>query len=219
MTINSSFRLVLILVLATSCLTSLGQTVRKAAAFKTILDYQNGIVSDSFNYELASVNSEFINQLYRIHPKNRSYGHPFLQNQVYIVYDGEDIFINLKKLKMSRGFKRLESPRAYHPFNGRPAKPTSSDGSEGMAFGLLGGLVAITADAANAEAQTRKEVPYVFSMESGKVFSLSPATLDRLLDEYPELFELYRMDPNRKELDTMNFYLSLLNDLIETETK
>ena len=63
---------------------------------------------------------------------------------------------------MSRGFKRLKNPRTYHAFDGRPVKQSAgSTGSVELAFGLLGKLIVISADAENAEAMTREQVPCV----------------------------------------------------------
>jgi hypothetical protein len=199
---------------------SFSQTLRKAATFRTILDYQNNVVSDSFYYRVEPVNSEFIDSLYRIYPKDKSYSHTFLQEQVYIIYDGVNLFLNLKKLRMSRGFKKLENPRMYQFFDGRPSKPEGiAGGNVAMTFGLLAGIATAAADGINKELMTRERAWYILNRSTGQVYPLNSSTLDRILEPYSTLFDLYRIDPTREQFPTMIEYLDLLNGLIETEPK
>jgi hypothetical protein len=197
---------------------ALAQTSLKASAYFTNLDYENGISCDSFQYELKPVENKFIKEVYRIRPLNRSYGNAFLQDQCSIVYDGENLFLNLKKLRMIRGFRKFQDPDFYQYFIGRPLKPVFGQSAEaGMALGMLGVTIALTAEAANTESMTREYTPYVVRFNDGKIFPFTISTLQRFLDPYPELLNLYSKDPNWKTLETMKVYLEILNEMIETE--
>ena len=194
------------------------QSNRKAAAYTSKLNYLNKLASDSFFYSTALVDSEFIDSLYRIFPKDKSYSHVFLQEQAYIVFDGRDLFLNLRKLRMSRGFKKLSNPRMYHAFDSRPPKPSElGGGNVALVFGVLGGVAALAADGINNEIVTREKVWYILNRSSGQVYPMNSATLDRIMEPHSILFELYRIDPNREEFQTMLEYLDLLNGLIETD--
>ena len=197
---------------------ALAQISPKAAAYFTNRDYENGISCDSFQYELKPVKNKFIEHVYHIRPLNRSYGNAFLQDQCAIVYDGESLFLNLKKLRMARGFRKFQDPDFYQFFIGRPLKPVFGQSAQaGMALGMLGVTIALTAEAVNTESMTREHAPYVVRFNDGKIFPFTISTLQRFLEPYPELLNLYSKDPQWKTLETMKAYLEILNGMIETE--
>ncbi len=203
---------ILIIILATT--DALKGPSWKAASFETSLDFERKNSTDSFKYDIVRLYDGYGNQTYRLHPLQKNYGTIHLTRTASIVYDGVDLFLNLKKLRVSKGFLRIHSPEAYSCIMGHPQKDkvNAVDVSTAILTGAVGAAIS-----QGASEDMKRSVPYVFCLETGMIHPLTEATTLRFLEAYPEVSILYTKDPNRKKVQTMRFYLEILNDMIATE--
>ena len=90
-----------------------GQFGPKAASYTTSLDFERRAATDSFRYDRTKLYDPYRNESYRLFPIQKEYGTIHLTNTVLIVYDGVDLYLNVKKLRISKGFMlvRVNAPR------------------------------------------------------------------------------------------------------------
>ncbi len=110
---------------------------------------------------------------------------------------------------MSPGFVRIENPSIHNFFMGIQQKYVSQ--GPNLNSGTYGWV------SLDGPIDQQELKPYVYSLSTGRVHALLPSTLERLLEPYPEILQLYQKDPNWKTEETMTVYLEILNDLIKTE--
>ncbi|MFM1874692.1 MAG: hypothetical protein RL266_429, partial [Bacteroidota bacterium] len=127
---------------------------------------------------------------------------------IIIAWDGENLYLNLWRLRMANNFVQLGKPHPLMLFTGR--EPSGPDQK-------IGGYY--RGQQTNTETDMLQHKTYVFSLLTGRAYPLTSSTVERLLEPYPELLSLYTRDPNWKELETQKLYLDLLNDMLELETE
>jgi hypothetical protein len=203
---------VFVIVLAST--SNLGAQSWKAASFETALDFERKNPTDSFRFEIAGLYDGYNNNIYCVYHIQKNYGTIHLTKTASIVYDGVDLFLNLKKLRISKGFLRIHSPESYTVFKGHPQKDkvNAVDFSTAILTGAIGAAMS-----QGASEDMKKSVPYVFYKSTGKVHPLITPTMERVLEPFPALFASYRMEANQGNLETMKIYLEILNDMIATE--
>lgn len=191
-----------------------GQGNWSGVAYKSFADFHSKEAVDTITFDVFSATDRFIPERYSIKPLDSKISQFYLRDYVFMVYNPNYMFVNLRHLKLSKGFIRIPNPKTYNYFIGRPRKDDFNETQlvAGFTNGLIGAAIS-----GGLEDDTRKSVPYIFSLESGKIYPFIPATLKRFLNAYPELVEAFDMDPNKEDLKTMKMYLGLLNDLIATE--
>ena len=165
----------------------------------------------TFRYYFARLYDLYGNESYRVFTLQKDYGTVCLTKTALIIYDGVDLFLNVKKLRISKGFIHILNPKPFTCFNGHPQKDklNAIDVSTAILTGAVG-----SAMSRGAQEDNKRSVSYVFCFETGKVHPLTAACVSRYLEPYPELNELYTIDPKRAELATMKFYIELINELI-----
>jgi len=200
-----------------SNLDSFGQDNWKSGFFNSAADFMNQTPVDScsFSYKpISDLRSKaydraVIPEHYRLIPKNSQLPVDYFNSFSCLAYDGESLFINLKMLRMSPGFVRIDNPSAHNFFIGIPQKYVSQ--GSGLVSGTSGWV------SQDGPIDQRELKPYVYSLTTGRVHSFIPSTLERLLEPYPELLQLYLKDPNWNTLESMKVYIGILNELLKTE--
>jgi len=203
--------LLLALLILGTTQTAISQKTWKKGAYTGITDFQKQEPFADFEFYAIPIQHSFMVDLYRIRPKDQEDYPGYLTKKTMLFSDGQSLFLNLRMLKMTRGFLKIPDPRTYNYFMGRRTKTVHQAEAEynaAIMFGVVGGLTALAVHEKNRDA-----IPYVFSIRSGRVHPLSEYSMRRLLEPYEDLYYAFITDPDRKNLQTMLTYLDILNDL------
>jgi len=144
--------------------------------------------------------------IYKLIPKETAIPYAHFKHNSILAWDGESLFLNLNLLRMSSHFVKIRQPDTYLFFIGREQAPV--DWGMGSSY---------WASQENGETDMNAHKPYLFDINSGRLHSLIPSTLERLLEPYPDVLNLYSKDPERETQETMKVYLEILNEMIKTE--
>ncbi len=193
------------------------QVHQKYAAYLKVEDFLNQVPLDSFAFVLDVKNDKFVPDLYGVHPINTRLSLGYVNRNVLFLLAEKYMFLNLRIPGIGKGFVRILNPGSYNFFVARPSNKQEFNETLFVA-GLTNGLLGVLAQE-GSENNHRRSVPYIFSLENGKLYPGLPGTLDRILEPYPALFEAYRMEPSRDNNETIKLYIELLNELIATEPK
>ena len=196
---------------------SYAQTNWKRGFFKSAKDFLNQTPVDTGKFSFKPI-PEFKSKLgsraiipnhYRL-ITNRSQL-PIIYHNSFscLAFDGESLFINLKMLRMASGFIRIENPSTHNFFMGIPQLHV--DQGSVITSGTYGWV------SQDGPIDQRESKPYVYSLTTGRIHVLTPSTLERLLEPYSEILQLYRKDPNWKTLGSMKVYLEILNELLNSK--
>lgn len=190
-----------------------GQDVMSGIAYRDIETYKSREALDTITFEAHYKYDNFILERYKLKTVESHISQYYLQDHVLMVYNPEYLFLNLSLVGISNGFVKIPSPKTYNYFIGRPQKGDFNETQfvAGMALGLAGAAVS-----GGLNNETRKSVPYLFSLETGRLYPFTPETLERFMLPYPDLSLVYTTDPSKDDEETMLVYLELLNDLIDT---
>lgn len=205
-----SFLITLLLTLSGWYTTGSAQQFREMAAFATLEDFRDGEVMDSLRVRIEPVENRFTPHFCRPDPVSNRIDYPFLSRTVEVLYDGRDILLNLRKLKILNGFVWLKDARNYNCFMSRMAKEGPGGSGDAM---LMFGLVGFAANELIKHANTSEEQAYVYHWRNAKVYRLTEETVERFLTPFPAALYAFRSDPTRHDLQTMVTYLDILEDL------
>lgn len=137
---------------------------------------------------------------------------------IWAIYDGENLFLNIRRLGIYNGFVRIPEPRPYNHFVAMPTsrleKLNAGTIAESTLSYMATGVAGMVArgDLSNED---NKRVNYLFHLDNGKIYPLTENHMMRVLEPYPRLYNAYRLDSERGNIDIMLFYIEVLNDAEE----
>lgn len=176
-------------------------------------DFWKGEVAITGPFAFRAVGGLGLEEHYMVNQVNTS-----IFKNMWAVYQTGDLYLNMDRLGMGRGFVRVKKPRTYTYFTGAPRnnreERSRRASAYGLAGGLIGGLIGVAVDEALAPHTTPK-VPYLLNLETGQINELTERHMLRILEPYPRLYNAYRIDDGRLETEIALLYIELLNDLVE----
>ncbi len=190
---------------------AIGQNNWKSGFYNTVNDFKEQRPSFPCSFEpkpypVILKDTFLLPNLFRLIPKETPISYSHFKASSILAYDGENLFLNVKLLRMADGFVKVGMPEAYLLFIGRTQVNIHENVNS-----------IYRSDQSNKDRDLLLLKPFVFDMNIGRVHPFTPSTLERLLEPYPEILQLYGKDPNWKNPETMKVYLEILNDLIKTE--
>ncbi|MBI1286367.1 MAG: hypothetical protein GC178_02205 [Flavobacteriales bacterium] len=174
--------------------------------YTTVEDFGKNRPFHTTSFSLKPRKDKYIPELYKLNPLGKDLLATDFERTCQLAWNGENLFINIGLQRMKRGFVKIEKLGSYVFFIGRPQYYVDWPGSRGWV------------SQESEPLDTRKSKPYVFDMTLGRIHPLTPSTVERLLEPFPDLLSLYSKDPNWKSLETMGLYIELLNGLLETNS-
>jgi len=183
-------------------------------AYGSSEDFWNRKLLYEGSFDLQKTNHRKIPELYthKVHFVTSN------ETGIWAIYDGTDLFLNIRRLGIYNGFVRIPAPRMYNHFVAMPttrlekfnAGAIAESTVAYMATGMAG--MAARGDLSNSDS---KRVNYLFHLDNGKVYPLSEYYMMRVLEPYPRLYNAYRIDSERGDINIMLLYIEALNDAIE----
>jgi hypothetical protein len=133
--------------------------------------------------------------------------------RIWGVYYNDSLYINREVYLGKKGFDKvscLGSLGYFHSIN-----PNSNAGYENdvfnsaLFFGLVGGIVADAADEYNENRYGRypKIMIYLLDYETGMISPLSSFKLEKILEDDPQLYDLYQKEEHKFSMMTMHYYI------------
>ncbi len=188
--------------------------VRPVGGYGSSEDFRDGKPLYEGQFDLQKTKHRKIPELYthKVHFVTSN------ETGIWAIYDGEDLFLNIRRLGIYNGFVRISEPRPYNHFVAMPTTRLESFNAGSIAEGTLAFMATgVAGMAARGEFSNEdgKRINYLFHLENGKIYPLTENHMMRVLEPYPRLYNAYRLDSERGNLDIMLLYIEALNDAVE----
>jgi len=154
-------------------------------------------------YPKLPLDTLILPNIYRLIPKDIEISYRYFKFHSILAWDGVDLYLNLRKLRMANDFLKVGKPKPYIVFLGR--EPVGQNEAVGSYYRAQ----------RNSDTDFLAHKLYVLDLKTGRAHALIPSTVERLLESFPELLELYSRDPNWNADKTMKTYIELLNEMLE----
>jgi len=145
---------------------------------------------------------------YKLISPNKSIKRKVLKKEIIAYSDGDSLFINCLPYKLQTWYAKIISDGKYFVFiAGIPMDKAmqSTEMQAGMAFGAVGGAFA-------GASLAMKRYLYILDKETNNVKMIDSEVMTKLLEDYPDLLNLYNSDSKKEEVPTQIEYLKLLNE-------
>lgn len=134
-----------------------------------------------------------------------------LNHAIWIVTDGKILYLNSERHGFVSNFIKLNLYSKFYYFEAEPVLTPIQQHRVQKAqfdFGLIGSTTALR----KADKENSWKRHNVLNIQDGRTYILNEDYISKILIEYPELLKQFMAETNKNEIETLKYYLNLIND-------